>query len=335
MSIYDQRESPAYRNNFGVYRNRNFDKWWSTAHDQLIVQLIEKYQWNWYWEIYESIESVTPHEVMESLKSQKSAWYNNVMKYAITRAEDLGLTKLIHKPERKKCPLCGEYFQEDSLPHPLVKRLGIQHLDFCAPCLKDRIFSQTGSNTATKTEIIDFLNQLTVVLERVPAQGAGEGMDDLIELPFDKRLELLRLLKDKPSVKRVKEIFGSWLKALIEAGILIDGTRETPRGTQTIALDGHSCFSLGEKTIDDYLHRRGIAHQREPKYPDSNYRADFLVGEVFIEYFGLAGDQAYDVKVKEKMRLCQAHGIKLIALYPKDLLSTTKLKKLLSALDKD
>lgn len=333
MSIYDQRETPAYKSDFRTYHNRNFDKWWSAAHDQLIEQLIEKYQWNWYWEISKSIGSITPRDVMESLTSQKSAWYNKIMYYAITRAEDLGLTKTIRKPERKKCPLCGESFQEDSLPHPFVKRLGIGHLDFCSPCLNDRIQSSTGSNTATKTEITDFLNQLTVVLERVPAQGVGEGMDDLIDLPFDKRLELLRLLKDKPSVKRVKEIFGSWLKALIEAGVLIDGTRETPRGTQTIALDGHTCLSLGEKTIDDYLHRRGIAHHREPKYPESNYRADFLVGDVFIEYFGLAGDSAYDVRAKEKMRLCQAHGIKLIALYPKDLITTAKLEKLLSELE--
>ena len=174
MSIYDQRESPAYRSDFRVYRNRNFDKWWSAAHDQLIAQLIEKYQWNWYWEISDSIGSVTPRDVMESL-SQQSAWYNRVMYYAITRAEDLGLTKTIRTPERKKCPLCGESFQEDSLPHPLVKRLGIGHLDFCSPCLKDRLLSGTGSNTATKTAITDFLNQLTVVLEKVPAQGVGEA----------------------------------------------------------------------------------------------------------------------------------------------------------------
>ena len=332
MSIYDQRQLPAYRSDFRVYRNSNFDKWWSTDHDQLIAQLIEKYQWNWFWEIADSIESVTPRNVMEAL-SQQNAWYNKVMNYAITRAENLGLTKAIRKPEGKKCPLCGEYFREDSLPHPLVKRLGIQHLDFCSPCLKDRVLQGSGSNTATRTSIIDFLNQLTAVTEIVPAQGMGEGMDDLIDLQFDKRLELLRLLKDKPSTKRVKEVFGSWLKALIEADVLVDGTRETPRGIQTIALDGHTCLSLGEKTIDDYLYKRGIAHHKEPKYPEGNYRADFLVGDVFIEYFGLAGDSGYDVKTEEKRRLCKEHGIKLVALYPKDLITISKLEKRLSELD--
>ncbi len=158
-------------------------------------------------------------------------------------------------------------------------------------------------------------------------------MDDLIDLPFDKRLELLLLLKDKPSVKRVKEIFGSWLKALIDSGALIDGTRETPRGIHTIALDGHTCLSLGEKTIDDYLYRRGIPHHKEPKYPEGNYRADFLVGDVFIEYFGLTGDATYDVRAKEKIRLCKVHGIRLIALYPKDLITMANIEKRLGELE--
>lgn len=333
MSIYDQRESPAYRMDFTPYQNRNYDKWWSAAHDQLIAQLIEKYQWQWYWGFTESMEGITPNHVMESLMSEKTAWYNRVMHYAITRAEELGLTKTIRKPERKSCHLCGEAFQEDSLPHPLVNRLGIGHLDFCSPCLKDIVLQGTGSDTTTKTEIIDFLNKCTIVLERIPAQGIGEGMNDFTDLPFEKRLELLHLLKNKPSVKRVKGTFGSWLKALIEAGVLADGTRETPRGTQTIALDGHTCLSLGEKTIDDYLYRRGIVHLREPKYPQSNYRADFQVGEVFIEYFGLAGESAYDLRAKEKMRLCKEQGIKLIALYPKDLITNAKLEKLLSELE--
>jgi len=182
----------------------------------------------------------------------------------------------------------------------------------------------------TKKEIIDFLNRLTVVLERVPAQNVGQGMYDLIDVPFDKRLDLLRVLKNRPSEERVKKVFGSWLKALIEAGILVDGTRETSRGTQTIALDGHTCLSLGEKTIDDFLYARGIVHKKEPRYPDSNFRADFQVGDVFIEYFGLAGDAAYDVKIKEKIRLCEMHGIKLVTLYPKDLIATSKLEKKLS-----
>lgn len=90
-------------------------------------------------------------------------------------------------------------------------------------------------------------------------------MSDLIDVDEKTRLELLKLLKSKPSVQRVRDVFGSWLKALIAAGVLVNGTRETARGTQTVALDGHTCFSLGEKTIDDYLYKHGIQHDREPR----------------------------------------------------------------------
>jgi hypothetical protein len=262
--------------------------------------------------------------------SERDVW-DNAVRYC-TRAEALGLARNIRKPHRKQCPLCQLYFTEDSLPHPLVKRLGIERLDFCAPCLKGCVLQGSGNNFAEEGEILDFIRHLTVILEKIPSQSFGEGMDDLIDLAYDKRVELLGLLEHKPSAKRVRAVFGSWLKALSEAGVLLDGTRETPRGTQTLALDGHVCLSLGEKTIDDYLYKRGIIHEKEPKYPESNYRADFLVGDVFIEYFGLAGESNYDAKIEEKKRICAARGIKLIGLYPSDLVAISRLESRLSSL---
>ena len=86
---------------------------------------------------------------------------------------------------------------------------------------------------------------------RVPPQGFLEGGLICWTRGTEERLALLRLLRVKPSLRRVKSVFGSWLKALIQAGVLEDGTRKTSRGIQSIAKDGHVCLSLGEKTIDD------------------------------------------------------------------------------------
>jgi hypothetical protein len=100
---------------------------------------------------------------------------------------------------------------------------------------------------------------------------------------------------------------------------LEDGTRRTSRGTQCLARDGHVCLSLGEKTIDDFLHAFGIAHEKKQRYPEGDFRADFVANGVFIEYFGLTGDSGYNAKTKLKQELCKKHGIKLISVYPSDL----------------
>lgn len=65
----------------------------------------------------------------------------------------------------------------------------------------------------------------------------------------------------------------------------------------------------------------------------NKYRADFLVNGVFIEYFGLAGDPDYDERTRIKKEICLRHGLRLIALYPNDLMSSARLgKKLLTLL---
>ena len=128
-----------------------------------------------------------------------------------------------------------------------------------------------------------------------------------------------------------QKTFGSWFKALIEAELIETGAQRMKRGTKCLANDGHMCFSLGEKTIDDLLYGMGVFHEREPAYPGSNYRADFVANGVFIEYFGLAGNAEYDAKSSEKRRLSRLHGIKLISILPEDLVSIAKLESLISS----
>lgn len=340
MSIYDHRDKPAY----GLFKiephyakNQYILKWWNSTLDELLATQISHWQWVWYWGITDEIVKLTAPATIEAWKNSdplcsKYVWYNILMYFAAARAEQLGLTKSIRHPQKKTCPLCKNSFIEESLPMPLIERLGIDRLDFCAPCLRDVVLQGTGNDSASEQDILKYLEDLAVVLGRVPSQNFGEGMADLLDLTDDERLVLLKLLKKKPTVKCVKSVFGSWLNALIQAGVLEDGTRKTSRGIQSIAKDGHVCLSLGEKTIDDYLYSHGIHHEKEPRYPEGNFRGDFKVGNTFIEYFGLTGNPDYDAKTKEKIRLCKKHNIILIALYPEDLISQKKLEDKLSIL---
>jgi hypothetical protein len=69
---------------------------------------------------------------------------------------------------------------------------------------------------------------------------------------------------------------------------------------------------------------------REPRYPEGAFRADFWLGDTFVEYLGLAGQPTYDEKTEEKKRICKRHGIALICVAPADLLNQPKLLRRLS-----
>jgi hypothetical protein len=238
MSIYDSRDKSAYgdfKSDPHYCENPLILKWWSPVHDQLLSERISEEQWVWPWTITPKIVEITASEIIDQWTSEdpicaQYAWYNVLMYFAISRAEKLGLTKTIRKAEWKVCPLCEQKFVEDSLPMPFVKRLGINQLDFCSPCLAE-IFFNSGNNALTQEEIRNHLRNLSEILKRAPSQSFGEGMDDFRDLSTRERLAVLRVLKSKPTTGRVKELFGSWRNALVDAGVLKDGTRKTSRRT--------------------------------------------------------------------------------------------------------
>jgi hypothetical protein len=80
--------------------------------------------------------------------------------------------------------------------------------------------------------------------------------------------------------------------------------------------DGHTARSRDEQRIDDWMHARGILHEREPKL--KGMRPDWRVGNVYIEYWGMASQQGYDARREEKLALYRKRRLKLIELFPED-----------------
>lgn len=332
MSIYDYRDRPAYPDfeaPDSYCDNQYINSWWTSEHDNLIKNQIEIEQWNWPWDIYNQIVQITSPEIIKKWKEddplcRQYAWYNILLYFSVAKSKKLGYDRLIRKSKWKKCPICNNDFIENSLPSPFIRRLGINNIDFCSPCLKTSLLDE-GNNKMSKTDIEKFLIELSRIVNKVPSQNYINEIIDLSVFEFNDKILLLKLLMSKPSLIRVKKAFGSWFNALIDAGILEDGTRRNAIGIQCLAKDGHICLSLGEKTIDDLLFELGISHSKEPHYPEGGYRGDFLVDKKIIEYFGLIGNKDYDKKIELKRKLAKKYNLDLIEIFPKDLVNTKLL----------
>ncbi|TSC89817.1 MAG: Uncharacterized protein G01um10143_307 [Parcubacteria group bacterium Gr01-1014_3] len=117
--------------------------------------------------------------------------------------------------------------------------------------------------------------------------------------------------------------FGSWGNAIKAAGLEPNRSHEHRmyKRTMTKAKDGHSCDSISEALIDNWLSDNEVKHLRDFPYPNSGHKADWAINDtLFIEYFGLAGDSPrYDRDMKIKKKICEKLGIRLVAIYPQDL----------------
>lgn len=131
-------------------------------------------------------------------------------------------------------------------------------------------------------------------------------------------------------IEYVRMELGSWFHGLVYSGVYPEGTVKTARGIKTISKDGHVCLSLGELQIDNWLHHHGIPHEREVHYPyhpelnpnggrRNGLRSDWVVGDVWIEYFGMVGEITYDEKREQKTILASSLGLNLISIFPPDL----------------
>lgn len=125
--------------------------------------------------------------------------------------------------------------------------------------------------------------------------------------------------------------FGSWNKAIKAAGF---EPNPVMFAKKYLANDGHKCDSLSEKIIDDWLYARKIEHRVHVFYPrNKSLTADFVIGDNWIEFFGLNGElKSYDLLKKRKLKIAKKLNLHLISIYPKDLFPKNKLKTKLKAL---
>lgn len=315
-------------------------KFWDSNCDAILRELVEQYAWYIARFICDAIEEYLPPQVLQSFvddcsKHRTSNWSWTLKKIAEVRILELGIN--IPKPRVIDCAGCGITFSEWSIEWPIRERVN-QRILFCKKCYQVACFhyGRATAGPLDKQEMLKRLNDLAGVLETIPTVSYMKK-PDLASLSDDKLIEVVRTLLKTPSYSDYVEQFGSWYQALIDAGVLQEGTQKTSRGYRCIANDGHECFSIPEKTIDDWLSKRGISHEKEPSYPydtrlnPTGFRADWLVGDILIEYAGMMDDPDYAAKMQVKQELARRYDVPLIILELEDLLTLdTKLGNLVS-----
>lgn len=124
-----------------------------------------------------------------------------------------------------------------------------------------------------------------------------------------------------------RRFFGAWNKAIIAAGY---EPNPVMFAKHHIALDGHRCDSLAERIVDDFLYRRGIIHKINVPYPWMNgMTADFVVGKIWIEIFGLEGEhKRYDELKRTKLSLAKQHNIHILSISLREVYRDGLQKKL-------
>lgn len=201
----------------------------------------------------------------------------------------------------KKCEICGNAFNVLKLPD-WVYYGSNGNVDICFECPIPK--------TPTKQNMINLIPQLIKSCNFIPNSDFG-----IINHSFTSKIEKERWIDVAKIIiqmgvtgftnENIKSLFGSWFVALVESKVLDNNILKTGRGVKCIGKSGNVCNSLDEMFIDNWLYDNGLKTVKEPFYPfhekynpKSLRRADWYINGYYIEYFGLAGDEKYDMKSK-------------------------------------
>jgi hypothetical protein len=224
------------------------------------------------------------------------------------------------------CAVCGSQFWPQAHDSESVARIG--PIRYCISCLRMRT-----RDVWTVDDVTDASGE-PMMIRAAQAMYESVGMIPmstyprtiLAGLPNDTRDLWLPAMMVLPSIPTVNNVFGSWAHYLEAAGLLTKASRAPRGGYRSIASDGHLALSLGERFVCDWLSDHSITHEKEPRYPrhpdfnpDVRLRADWVIGDCWVELAGRMNITAYEQRMANKRELAKALGLSLLVLLPHEL----------------
>ncbi len=217
----------------------------------------------------------------------------------------------------QRCQICNEYFNPVEFNPIFYVR---------TDCETQCCFRCPIRASPNKEDCAQLVREFVDHCGFLPVTGFSLGFGPLVSrVALDRRLSVYAAYGAMGGINHVRMLFGNWFNALASSGSLPDGVLVTKRGIKCLAKDGHICLSMDEQRIDDWLYDHNFEHEKEPCYPKhdtlnpGSLRADWRVGDLYIEFFGMQGDSNYDIKTERKIALTTALNISLLAIYPGDM----------------
>lgn len=233
----------------------------------------------------------------------------------------LGLTE--HRPAMS-CVLCGQDFWPQELNGLYLVKTGVPR--YCADChgLRSDVWRKVpideDSRKAKSLRAIELVSELTGLF---PFKNLKRQVIGHLEPEERDRWFMAQVFMPDRSAG---ELFGSWDQMLSLTTSIGVRPRKGRGGYVSTSDCGHVCYSLGERTICDFLSSKVVEHEKEPVYPNHSelnpsgkLRADWLVQGIWVELAGYPDDTAYMKKMAQKQELAKVAGLKHLVVMPTDL----------------
>ena len=330
----EEREVPAYRKvliDMCREQRELIEPYWTSECDEVVREAVARCGVNARRVLCDLLRKTWGEAKFAALKENVNTTISGlhliVGGYGMARAERLSFPFQHHI---RRCLYCGEQFSDSDpgLSGPIDA-----YSDLCVNChhLAFQMllsYSPDGPRKegfpTDRQYLSDTLRTLCQVFEQVLTSEYVRHAIKALQARHPKKNAILAALVPMQPAGVYTRVFGSWLAALKDSGLIDPEAQRGTFGVVCVAEDGHSCESLAERNVDDWLWRRGIPHTRAPSYPrtsaaSSNLKADWAVGGALVEYWGRKGSEGYDTAIKTKRAIAKSANITLVEITPEDL----------------
>lgn len=213
----------------------------------------------------------------------------------------------------KKCAYCGNDFcvKSSSVDMGFGKYCSkecankaqiVEHISVCPQCGKT--FKWSKRNRTSKKYC------------------SRECMREAFRNPIDKELLVKLYIDDELTTREIGQILGRSKKVVLDY-LKLYGIKVRPDGIKNRerikCKDGHLVRSYYERAFDNILYKNGIEHEYDPRLPfNKRYMADFKVGNVYVEIWGLMNIKQYREKREKKINLYNSNNCILLEVFPDD-----------------